>query len=149
MSAGVIGGRRLVRVPRRSTVDYALRKRALLADVRSGRTSLAEVCDATPYLTQAARHHGEETDETCPVCSRRRLTRVNYVYGEALGTVAGQAKRQAELTRMDAMQDEFAVYAVEVCRSCGWNHLATSYVLGAVPEPGRARRGTRRRTARD
>ena len=136
-------------MPRRSTVDYALRKRALLADVRAGRTALAEVCDAMPHLVQAARHHGEETHEICPVCSRRRLTRVNYVYGDALGTVSGQAKRQAELTRMDAMQDQFAVYAVEVCGSCGWNHLATSYVLGAVPEPGRAPRRAGRRTAPD
>lgn len=135
------------RVPRRSTVDYALRKRAVLADVRRGRVALAEVCDAGPHLAQAARFHGEETDEPCPVCARRRLTRVNYVYGEALGTVAGQAKREAELARMDAAQDEFAVYAVEVCRSCGWNHLASSYVLGAVPEPGRAPRRARRRTS--
>ena len=39
---------------------------------------------------------------------------------------------------MDAMQEEFTVYAVEVCRSCGWNHLDASYVLGAEPVPGQA-----------
>ena len=111
--------------------------------------AVAEVCDAGPQLVQAARHHGEETGETCPVCRRRPLTRVNYVYGDALGTVAGQAKRERELARMDAMQDEFAVYAVEVCRGCGWNHLAASYVLGAVVEPGRAPRRARRRSAPD
>ncbi|SDP27684.1 hypothetical protein SAMN05660199_03553 [Klenkia soli] len=134
---------------RRSTVDYALRKRAVLADVRAGRVALAEVCDATPQLVQAARHHGEGTEETCPVCRRWRLTRVNYVYGDALGTVAGQAKRERELARMDAAQDEFAVHAVEVCRGCGWNHLALSYVLGAVVEPGRAPRRPGRRSAPD
>ncbi|MEI4271627.1 DUF5318 family protein [Klenkia sp. LSe6-5] len=136
-------------MPRRSTVDYVLRKRALLADVRRGRVALAEVCDAAPQLTQAARYHGEDTDDPCPVCERRRLTRVNFVYGDALGTVAGQAKREAELARMDAMQDEFAVYAVEVCRGCGWNHLASSYVLGAEPGPGRVPRRTRRATRSD
>ena len=25
---------------------------------------------------------------------------------------------------------EFQVYVVEVCQSCAWNHLASSYVLG-------------------
>ena len=36
----------------------------------------------------------------------------------------------------------FRVYLVEVCRSCGWNHLLRSYVLGdGVPRP--ALRATR------
>jgi hypothetical protein len=26
--------------------------------------------------------------------------------------------------------EEFTVYVVEVCRTCGWNHLVQSYVLG-------------------
>ena len=83
----------------------------------------------------------------CPVCRRERLTLVNYVYGEGLGHVSGQAKTEAELARMDAAQEEFSVYTVEVCRGCGWNHLVTSYVLGAEPVPGRAPRKTRRRVA--
>lgn len=132
---------------RRSVVDYALRRRALLADVRSGRTGLFEVCDASPYLSRAARYHGERTEEPCPVCRRERLTIVNYVYGDALGPVAGQAKTGPELDRMDAVQDEFQVYSVEVCRSCGWNHLVASFVLGTPPEPGRAPRRSARRTA--
>ena len=28
--------------------------------------------------------------------------------------------------------DEFSVHVVEVCRTCSWNHLVKSYVLGAV-----------------
>jgi len=128
---------------RRSVVDYSLQRRAVLADVYSGRTGLFEVCDASPYLSRAAKYHGEATDESCPVCRKERLTLVNYVYGENLGHVAGQAKTEVELARMDAMQDEFSVYTVEVCRSCGWNHLDCSYVLGAEPAPG----GRKRRRA--
>ncbi|MGY1736963.1 DUF5318 family protein [Geodermatophilus sp. SYSU D00684] len=133
---------------RRSVVDYSLQRRAVLADVHAGRTGLFEVCDASPYLTRAARYHGEQTDDPCPVCRRERLTLVNYVYGEGLGHVSGQAKTEAELARMDAMQEEFSVYAVEVCRGCGWNHLDCSYVLGTEPEPGRQPR-RRRRAATD
>ncbi len=130
---------------RRSVVDYSLQRRAVLADVYAGRTGLYEVCDASPYLARAAKYHGEAADVPCPVCRRERLAYVNYVYGDALGPTAGQAKTQAELARMDAAQDEFSVYTVEVCRGCGWNHLASSYVLGAEPVPGRAPRRTRRR----
>jgi hypothetical protein len=126
-------------------VDYSLQRRAVLADVQSGRTGLFEVCDASPYLTRAARYHGEATDEPCPICRRDRLTHVHYVYGDALCTGAGQAKTPVELARMDAAQDEFSVYTVEVCRGCGWNHLVSSHVLGAEPVPGRAPRRTRRR----
>jgi Family of unknown function (DUF5318) len=140
--------RTLAPVPgRRSVVDYSLQRRAVLADVYAGRTGLFEVCDASPYLSRAAKYHGEATDVACPVCRRERLTRVNYVYGDHLGHVAGQAKTEAELARMDAAQEEFAVYAVEVCRGCGWNHLDYSYVLGAEPAPGRQPRRNRRRVA--
>ena len=125
-------------------MDYSLQRRAVLADVHAGRTGLFEVCDASPYLTRATKYHGEATDTACPVCRRDRLTRVNYVYGVHLGPVAGQAKTEAELARMDAMQEEFSVYAVEVCRGCGWNHLDCSYVLGAEPAPGRQPRKRRR-----
>ena len=129
---------------RRSVVDYSLQRRAVLADVYAGRMGLFEVCDASPYLSRAAKYHGEATDAACPVCRKERLTLVNYVYGEHLGPTAGQAKTEAELARMDSMQDEFSVYTVEVCRGCGWNHLACSYVLGTEPAPGRQPRRRRR-----
>ncbi|MGY1855633.1 DUF5318 family protein [Modestobacter sp. SYSU DS0290] len=132
---------------RRSVVDYALQRRAVLAAVAAGRTGLFEVCDATPYLSRAAKYHGEPTGEPCPVCRRGQLAQVSYVYGDGLGPVSGQAKTGRELARMDAAQDEFSVYTVEVCRGCGWNHLVTSYVLGAEPVPGRAPRRARRRAA--
>lgn len=140
--------RTLAGVPgRRSVVDYSLQRRAVLADVYAGRTGLFEVCDASPYLSRAAKYHGVATDVACPVCRKERLTLVNYVYGDHLGHVAGQAKTEAELARMDAAQEEFSVYSVEVCRGCGWNHLDCSYVLGTEPVPGRAPRRSRRRAA--
>jgi hypothetical protein len=140
--------RTLTAVPgRRSVVDYSLQRRAVLADVYAGRTGLFEVCDASPYLSRAAKYHGEVTDVSCPVCRKERLTKVNYVYGDPLGPTSGQAKTEAELARMDAMQEQFTVYEVEVCRSCGWNHLDASYVLGAEPVPGQQPRRNRRRVA--
>lgn len=111
-------------------MDYALQRRAVLADLYSNRITTADVCDAHSYLQQAARFHGEPTEETCPVCRKEPLTDVHYVYGDQLRSASGQAKSVAELHRMGMDLREFTVYVVEVCRSCGWNHLAMSFVLG-------------------
>ena len=130
---------------RRQVVDYALQRRAVLADLYAGRATVLDVCDAHPYLQRAARYHGEPSETTCPVCRKERLTHVHYVYGDELRSVSGQAKSVAELHRMGMDHREFQVYVVEVCRSCGWNHLAMSYVLGRAGLPGRD--GSARREA--
>jgi hypothetical protein len=117
-------------------VDYALQRRVVLADLYAGRTTMLDVCDAHPYLLRAARYHGEPTESSCPVCRKERLTNVHYVYGDELRAASGQAKSVAELHRMGMDHREFKVYVVEVCRSCGWNHLALSFVLGRDGLPG-------------
>lgn len=115
---------------RRAVVDYALQRRAVLADLYAGRVGAIEVCDATPYLLRAAKYHGARTDRDCPVCRREPVWLVNYVYGDELKAGAGQAKTDRELLRMAQTYHTFRVYVVEVCRGCGWNHLAQSCVLG-------------------
>ncbi|MQA63632.1 MAG: hypothetical protein GEU86_19625 [Actinophytocola sp.] len=119
----------------RQIVDYALQRRALLGQLRAGRVSANDVCDAGPYLRRAAQFHGERTDHTCPVCRKSRLTLVAWVYGDELKHAAGSARKPDELERMANLFAEFTVYVVEVCDACGWNHLAMSYVLG-TGEPG-------------
>jgi hypothetical protein len=114
----------------RQTVDYALRRRALLREVYSGRVGTYEVCDASPYLRSAAKFHGEPTEERCPVCRREHLTNVHYIYGDELKASAGQARPAAELSVLAMTFREFQVYVVEVCRSCGWNHLIEQFLLG-------------------
>jgi hypothetical protein len=114
----------------RQVVDYSLQKRALLRDVHTGRVGILEVCDASPYLKNAARFHGEPTDDRCPVCRRDNLTLVHYIYGDELKQSAGQARKLAELPVLAMTLREFQVFVVEVCRSCAWNHLTQQYVLG-------------------
>jgi Family of unknown function (DUF5318) len=114
----------------RQVVDYSLQKRALLRDVHNGRIGTYEVCDASPYLKNAARFHGELTDERCPVCRRDNLTYVHYVYGDELKHSAGQARKLAELPVLAMTLREFQVFVVEVCPSCAWNHLVEQYLLG-------------------
>jgi hypothetical protein len=128
----------------RQVVNYALQRRALLAEVYAGRVGLTEVCDATPYLLQAAKFHGEPSSVTCPMCRKESLTLVSWVYGDELKHAAGSARTADELSRMATLYAEFSVYVVEVCRTCSWNHLVQSYVLGTS---GVGSRRSRRRTA--
>lgn len=115
---------------RRGTVDYALQRRARLADLFAGRVGVHEACDAHPYLLRAAKFHGRRTDQDCPVCRRDQLSEVQYVYGDQLKATAGQAKTPAELAEMAERLPEFSVYVVEVSLGCSWNHLTTSFVMG-------------------
>ncbi|QWF80552.1 hypothetical protein HUW46_03975 [Amycolatopsis sp. CA-230715] len=127
-------------------MDYALQRRALLAGVYSGRVGTMDVCDASPYLLRAAKFHGQPSATSCPVCRKEALTHVSWVYGDELKHAAGSARTPDELTRMANLFAEFTVYVVEVCRTCGWNHLVQSYVLGTgtpdCPEPRRSSRRT-------
>lgn len=127
-------------------MDYTLRRRSLLAEVYSGRTGVSEVCDANPYLLRAAKFHGKPSRVICPIC---RKEQVSWVFGEHLGAVSGSARTAEELILLATRFSEFAVHVVEVCRTCSWNHLVKSYVLGAA-RPARPPRGSGgTRTARN
>ena len=128
----------------RQVVDYALQRRALLAEVYAGRVGVSEVCDASPYLLRAAKFHGEPSSVGCPVCRKEQLTLVSWVYGDELKQASGSARVSDELAKMATLFEEFNVYVVEVCRTCSWNHLVQSYVLGT---PGRGSRRAGRRSA--
>lgn len=124
----------------RQIVDYALARRARLADVRAGKTRVSDVCDANAYLLRAAKFHGAPSDETCPICRKEQVTMVSWVFGTQLGQVSGSARTQAEIDDLDGRAAEFSVHVVEVCRTCHWNHLVRSYVAGLPPRMGRGAR---------
>jgi Family of unknown function (DUF5318) len=115
----------------RLLVDYALQRRATLqALFHGGSLTSTDVCDADPYLLRAARHHGELSETLCPVCRRGALTHLNYVFGDELGPYSGRIRATVELEPMAHEYGEFRVYVVEVCQTCSWNHLSSSFVLG-------------------
>ncbi len=132
----------------RSVIDYALVRRATLADLAAGRIGILDVCDAHPYLLRAAKYHGEPTAKRCPVCrAGEPLRHVTYTYSEELGGSSGRVRATKELPALAARFSELNVYVVEVCLRCEWNHLATSYVVG-TGEP-RAKKSPRRRAAEE
>ena len=111
-------------------VDFALRRRGVLSDLRDGALSLREVCDADVYLLRAAGFHGTVTETVCPVCRKEHLTEVSWVFGDDLGTASGSARGLDEIEQLALTHDAFTVHVVEVCRSCSWNYLVESYDVG-------------------
>jgi len=128
---------------RRGFIDYSLDKRATLLALFRG---VVDACDADPYLTRDANHHGEKADRKCPVCKKDSLVELRYTFGDQLGQYSGRIKSGDELLGMESEFGEFSVYVVEVCRQCSWNHLCSTYLLG----DGRERKAPRRqRTLED
>src|ERR1700759_5108566 len=122
----------------RQVIDYALARRATLVELANGRLSAAEACDAHPDLMRAARYHGEATETRCPICRKERLTRVTYAYGDELQHASGRARSTRSLDGLAARFAQLRIYVVEVCRSCGWNHLCLSFMIGTdVPADAR------------
>ena len=117
----------------REVIDYALQRRSSLETLRRPGRKLAqqEACDADPMLLRAAKHHGEPSRVPCPVCgSNSDLVNLTYVFGDQLGQFSGRIKQTTELEDMAHQFGEFKVVVVEVCQSCGWNHMILSYLLG-------------------
>lgn len=117
-----------------------MQRRALLADVRAGRLGKKDVCDADPYLLRAAKFHGAMSELPCPMCRNETITNVSWVFGDELRHISGSARTEDELDRMEQVFGEFTVHVVEVCRTCRWNHLVLSYVLGTGSPNGRSKR---------
>jgi Family of unknown function (DUF5318) len=111
-------------------VDYTLAKRATLSELRGGRLSRHDVCDAHPELLRAARNLGEWSPSPCPVCEEASLVHVTYVFGDALHQRSGRVWPRDGLADLHRSVDEVACYVVEVCTACYWNHLAQCYLLG-------------------
>lgn len=111
--------------------DYSLARRAVLRDLRAGRVSRNDVCDAHPELLRAARNIGERVGKNCPVCRSKDLFYVSYVYGDRLRSANGRALSQpGELDELARKHAEFDCYVVEVCTKCRWNHLGRRELHG-------------------
>lgn len=131
---------RTLKYVQRQIVDYALQRKSRLSAVHSGRTAVAAVCDADPYLLRAAKFHGRPSETLCPICRKEQVTLVSWVFGDKLGQVSGSARSAEEISRLSTTAEEFSVHVVEVCRTCHWNHLVQSYVAGLPPGSTRRRR---------
>lgn len=121
-------------------IDYRLARQAVISEYRKGRLARHEVCDAHPELVRAARQVGDPTSRPCPICEDRSLVLVSYVFGPRLPAHGRCITSRSELAKLARRSGSFACYVVEVCRECGWNHLARTFLLGETRNGRRADR---------
>lgn len=109
---------------RRGIVDHRLARRMLINQVRLGRISRTEVCDAHPELIRAARNVGTETATVCPVCEEEPLRLITFVFGHRLPASGKVVTTKKELSDLGRRTDgELTAYVVEACTGCRWHHL--------------------------
>jgi hypothetical protein len=110
-------------------VDYRLVRNSIVKEFKRGRLTRLDVCDAQPELLRNAQHCGRAAQEPCPICEGE-LVLVTYVFGSRLPPGGRCITKLNELTKFDRAAEERAVYVVEVCAECAWNHLVRSYPVG-------------------
>lgn len=114
-------------------IDYRLARNAAVRELRRGRRSKGEVCDAHPELLRAARSLGREVPEACPICELSSLVHVSYAFGRRLSPGGHAFDSSADLARLTRRAGEVACYVVEVCTECSWNHLVRTFSAGCSP----------------
>lgn len=95
----------------------------LINQVRLGRISRTEVCDAHPELIRAARNVGVSTATDCPICEEAKLAIVTYVFGHGLPASGRCVTTAKEIRRLRRFPGEQTAYVVEACAACRWHHL--------------------------
>lgn len=108
---------------RRGIVDHRLARRMLINQVRLGRISKTEVCDAHPELIRAARNVGTPTSADCPICEESKLSIVTYVFGHGLPASGKCVTTAKEMRQLRRSAGEQTAYVVEACPECRWHHL--------------------------
>jgi hypothetical protein len=108
---------------RRGIVDHRLARRMLINQVRLGRISRTEVCDAHPELIRAARNVGSGTAADCPICEEAKLAIVTYVFGHGLPASGRCVTTAKEIRQLRRSAGEQTAYVVEACPECRWHHL--------------------------
>lgn len=117
---------------RRGRIDYRMQRRAVLAEVRTGMRSVADVRDAHPDLVRAGVHIGMPADGDCPLCGEGELRIVTYVFDRKdPRNRGGRAVPRESLARQHERYGDMTVYSVEVCTACHWHHLVESFQLVA------------------
>ena len=105
---GFTAGALRVGEQRRGIVDHRLARRMLINQVRLGRISRIEVCDAHPELIRAARNVGTETTADCPICEESKLAIVTYVFGHGLPASGRCVTKACRATRPSCLPDVIA-----------------------------------------
>ena len=111
-------------------IDYRLARNSVVSELKRGRMSRVDVCDAQPELLRAARNVGTPTGEDCPICEEAKIVLVSFAFGPRLPPSGRCLATDQELAKLSRGATELACYVVEVCPECSWNHLAKMFLVG-------------------
>jgi hypothetical protein len=111
-------------------IDYRLARNSVVSELKRGRMSRLDVCDAQPELLRAARNVGTTTSEDCPICEEAKIVLVSFAFGPRLPPGGRCLATEQELAKLSRGATELACYVVEVCPECSWNHLAKMFLVG-------------------
>jgi Family of unknown function (DUF5318) len=115
---------------RSGVVEYGLVRHSLVEALRRGKVLREDVCDAHPELIRAAHHLGIRTDRECPICDETATVEVTYVFGSKLPPGGTCPSTKTELARLERREEPVICYAVEVCTTCKFHHLARKWQAG-------------------
>ena len=122
-----------------ASVEYRLVRDGLARQVRTGKRSREDVCDAHPELLRAAKNIGKPTNEPCPVCDEASTREVTYVFGAKLPPGGTCPATKTELNKLLRREEPVLVYSVEVCVACKFHHLIRRFPGGGENAPAKLR----------
>ncbi len=108
-------------------IEYRLARDAAVRNFRRGRVSKLDVCDAQSELLRVARNLGQPTETPCPICEDALLVNVSFAFGPRLPPGGRVVANATELRALAQSSDDVTFYVVEVCTTCGWNHLLRNF----------------------
>ncbi|GAB3078574.1 DUF5318 family protein [Corynebacterium aquatimens] len=115
-------------------ISHEWLRRTTLRDYHAGRIPREQLCDADFLLKAAAKYHGVESPRRCPICESD-MHDVLWVHSDNLGRKSNTARSAEEIALLIDEVGPITVHRVEVCRSCGWNHLLVEGIAVAEDAP--------------
>tara|TARA_B100000287_G_scaffold318446_1_gene302221 strand:- start:668 stop:1117 length:450 start_codon:yes stop_codon:yes gene_type:complete len=122
----------LILVESAADVEFRLARQLVVDLWKQGKIDMETVCDAQPMLKRNAIHCGAPIDENCPICEISQISYVAYVFGSRLPAHGRCVSSKGELKRLNSRKTKLSAYVIEVCSSCGWNHLVKIASLGGA-----------------
>ena len=89
-----------------------------------------QVCDAHPELIRAAVNFGSPTSVRCPICDKREVVLVTYVFGPRLPAFGRVVTTRTQLMALNRRSEDLTAYVVEACVECRWHHLLKVLPIG-------------------
>mgnify|MGYP006095061761 CR=1 FL=1 len=113
-----------------SDVEFRLARKTVINLWKNGKVDEKIICDAQSMLRRNASQCGVSKGESCPICEDGEIFYVTYVFGPRLPSHGRCISTKGELKRLNSRKAQMSAYMVEVCPSCGWNHLVSITSLG-------------------